>query len=316
MNQFNFKFVFVMLLLAAPLLAEWKISGEPQRVAGGGEQQFMRPLWSPDGRWLAFSESGYRGIWVLWLATGEIRQVTAEPGSGYGFRWARYRNAIAARISRYQAYKPLNEVMIFDIESGVARVISGEPTRLRGLPQWSTDDREIVILAKNEVQRFPSGLPAAEIHSSATPPVYLKNGKIVIEEAGRQASQVIDPPAGRRYINLSISPDQQKIAVEEVGGSLWVMNIDGSAPVDLGVGYRAGWSPDSRYLVYMISEDDGHSYIASDLYVIGSDGSGKTNLTQTPGRIEMNPAWSPDGARIAYDVYEEGAIYVAEVRRE
>ncbi len=316
MKHFNLKFVWVIFLLTVPMLAEWKISGEPQRVAGGGEQQFMRPLWSPDGQWLAFSESGYRGIWVLRMATGELRQVTAEPGSGFGFRWARQRNAIAARISRYQGYKALNEVMIFDIENGAARVVSGEPIRLRGLPQWSPDDREIVILAKNEMQRFPSGMALAESPGAVAPPVYLKNGKIVIEGSGRQIAKVIDPPNGRRYINLSVSPDGQKIAVEEVGGSLWVMPIDGSAPVDLGVGYRASWAPDSRHLVYMISEDDGHTYVASDLYVIAIDGSGKTNLTRTPGRIEMNPAWAPDGVRIAYDVYEEGAIYVAELRQQ
>jgi Tol biopolymer transport system component len=37
-----------------------------------------------------------------------------------------------------------------------------------------------------------------------------------------------------------------------------------------------------------------------DIWIMNADGSGKTNLTQTPDANEMDPSWSPDGTRIAY----------------
>lgn len=37
-----------------------------------------------------------------------------------------------------------------------------------------------------------------------------------------------------------------------------------------------------------------------DIWVMNSDGSGQTNLTNTTDKNEVNPAWSPDGTRIAY----------------
>jgi TolB protein len=38
----------------------------------------------------------------------------------------------------------------------------------------------------------------------------------------------------------------------------------------------------------------------NDVWVMSSDGSGLTQLTDTPRRQEFGPVWSPDGTRIAY----------------
>jgi Tol biopolymer transport system component len=53
------------------------------------------------------------------------------------------------------------------------------------------------------------------------------------------------------------------------------------------------WSPDGEKIAF-VSEDDG------DLYVMNSDGPGRTRLTDTPGYDHWPPTWSPDGERIAF----------------
>jgi Tol biopolymer transport system component len=60
----------------------------------------------------------------------------------------------------------------------------------------------------------------------------------------------------------------------------------------------------------MITEDDGHQILASDIFTININGFEKTNITNTEDKLEMNPSWSPKGDKIAYDVPDEGAIYV------
>ena len=64
------------------------------------------------------------------------------------------------------------------------------------------------------------------------------------------------------------------------------------------------WSPDSRYLAYL-GLADGPGTPAADLYVIGVDGSGERQLTETPA-TEHHPEWSPDGAFLAFETSSEG----------
>ncbi|MBS1241056.1 MAG: TolB protein, partial [Gemmatimonadetes bacterium] len=44
----------------------------------------------------------------------------------------------------------------------------------------------------------------------------------------------------------------------------------------------------------------GYSWSSSDIYIVRSDGSGLTQLTDDVGR-EAHPSWSPDGNRVAYE---------------
>jgi hypothetical protein len=146
----------------------------------------------------------------------------------------------------------------------------------------------------------------------------------------------------------SFAPGGDRLAVQG-GGKIWVVASDGQSgfkltdgeypawnPTDNWIAHRAcfgpdcgiwltyadsgehkrlttgggdgqpAWSPDGKRIAY-ISKDDGNF----EIYVINSDGSGKTRLTNTP-QSDGLPIWSPDGRHIAFRSDRDGkwAIYV------
>lgn len=112
------------------------------------------------------------------------------------------------------------------------------------------------------------------------------------------------------------SPDGSKIAFREGPYNqydIWVVNADGSNPVNLtndgmhnGI---PGWSPDGEWIVYT-SRSDIYSSYSVEIWKMRSNGSDKTQLTfggYCGHTCESDcPDWSPDGSKIVYCSGEYG----------
>jgi TolB protein len=108
------------------------------------------------------------------------------------------------------------------------------------------------------------------------------------------------------------SPDGTRIAFtsDRAGGApeIWVVRADGgglrrltrTAPTVTDT--TPAWSPDGRLIAF---GSDRAGPFNTEIYVMRPDGSGVRRLTRTPGADavlgdDSTPAWSPDGARIAF----------------
>ena len=113
--------------------------------------------------------------------------------------------------------------------------------------------------------------------------------------------------------NPAWSPDGTKIAfltrTSEVIGpdpyEIYLMNADGSDMTQLtnqSVWDDApAWSPNGTRIAFSVSGLTSSAFgNYSDIYVINVDGSGVTNLTNNSDLGQRDPAWSPDGTRIAF----------------
>ncbi len=98
---------------------------------------------------------------------------------------------------------------------------------------------------------------------------------------------------------MSWSPTGDRIALTKSRGDLWTMKPDGTGAKRILKSWNApdyDWSPDGKWLVYSLSDND----FNSEIFIAPVDGSRKPfNVSMHP-RNDTSPVWSPDGTRIAF----------------
>lgn len=125
--------------------------------------------------------------------------------------------------------------------------------------------------------------------------------------------RVTDRPGRRHDLPLDYSPDGTQLVFYrmaraepnfpiDIGGSLWVVNVDGSNLHRLDTpgttpGVRARWSPDGTKILFPTERLQPEGAI----WTIRPDGTGLTKVFEDEeGRFATGPTWSPDGIQILF----------------
>lgn len=315
------KFLFpVLLSVFIPILGYTQgpiqPSGKPQRISMK-DHFFMRPSWAPSGDKLAFTGANQKGIWILELSSNDIFQLTDKSGAGYQFSWSPDGEYIAYRARYVENKRSKMAIEVVQVKSKKIKKISPKQKRL-GLPQWGRDNSVLFFTRNEKLISVSTGISTTKkLQKRFFPP---ENEIAFTRYQKLQLAQIDQPDSLQKFldntkiINPVLSPDGNHIACEEYGGDLIVIDRNSGKRVSLGNGHRPAWSPDGKWVCYMVTEDDGHKYLASDIYISSIDGKRQFNLTKTDELLEMNPSWSPDGGSIAYDELQSGVIYIQKLQ--
>jgi Tol biopolymer transport system component len=194
--------------------------------------------------------------------------------------------SLPGRIAFSGGGRHAEDVYVVDANGGDLQKVTSDPASDFD-PTWSPDGARLAY-------RHQTGMdPTSEVW--------------VIGTDGNDAHDISNSADSADW-GPSWSPDGKWIAWNSQQGRAFGFQLalvapDGSdlhlVPVDRWVEYPA-WSPDGTKIAFMSQQPNAAGNDPNyDLYVVGVDGSGLTQLTDEPGEDGF-PTWSPDGSLIAF----------------
>lgn len=290
------------------------------QITNDGEY-YMDPKLSPDGSMVVFK--GQKGGLFIRNADGTGSMVTILAKKGmHKYIWSPDSKQIAFDNFTSEKGRKKMELHIYDVYSNTQSMIrdKGSPFRLT---QWTNEGIEAKRRIKKGNQKKEMktikerfNIPFGSFELKKSPFVYpyydqKENKHFVIVEDGNSNILLKKP----YYLLPLLSPKNDRLltAVYRDGHS-HILDISGSIVGDLGMTVAKQWSPDGKFVIYEIyvyGGHDGQAMVASEIYIINADGTGKNQLTHTENIIERKAQCSDGCEKITYFDQQTGVIYVS-----
>jgi Tol biopolymer transport system component len=245
------------------------------------------PVWSPDGRRLAFVVVGFcvNEIYVMNADRTGLRRVLHEPGRSEGMwtiqdvSWSPDGTRLALAKTFYQGQCPmgmdsipsLQQIFTIAVDGTNQRPITDGGRTGRDMePAWSPDGGRIAFVRELSLVPFV-GLNVMSPDGSS---------RRVLDERGRGSPDW--SPDGSRIAYECVGPEREELCVYTEGGGIR----------RVGAGSSPAWSPDGRQLVFAVQPGQGDPGI----YVMNADGTGRREIVPETGYADGgpgHPTWQP-----------------------
>ena len=236
---------------------------------------------SPDGTQLVWSGEKLNGLWHKDLRSKGEKKLSSAQGIGYGYSWQADSKGIVVREKVAKKDRShLAQLMRIDSMSGAKQALAS-PGRFNA-PLYDPRFTSLTL---------PLTRQAGQAASSVVP--FCQDGNIWLTDGS--SSTLLASQAH----SAILSPDGQQLVYIK-GNDIMLAKLASRESKVLAQGSHPSWSPDSKWLAFVKTEDNRRDIIASEIYIGHSETLAVEQLTNTAHRIELHPSWHPDGRSILY----------------
>lgn len=297
----------IVITCCGSMFALPKAASEPQLFIKGN-QAFMSPSWSPDGKYLAVTGDNYDGIWIADANGANLTQLTSDAGAGYKLCWSKDGKTILARTNQTVEKRKFHEIKTYEVANGKSEVLVQSTRGITGTPLW--DAGSSVRYSDKGSNTLIKASKAIEKVAVASLYERMVSNPIDVSKEANELVQF----SGKAIINPALSPDNSKIAFQVVGKGLYVCDANGDNIKSLGKGSYPSWLPDNQTIVVSKVVDNGETFTSSDLYAIDVNTNKSIVLTNDSNLIPITLSVSPDGKKVAFENSVNGGIYIINLK--
>jgi hypothetical protein len=255
------------------------------------------------GNKILVSNDAHSTIYIIEDST--ITPLITMPGCGYKYTISYDQKMIGLKIINEKGYQT---PAVFDLSTKTL-VRLHEPVPLAGQVSFSNDGKlaftignELIVRKGSEEERINLGVYSnlARISPNGEYVVYNDDEDQIWMTTLKTSKKRCLTDKETSYFDPLWSQDSRKVVLSTLNGKIQVCDLRNDKLYSIGEGRNPSWSPDGEYLVYYIAESDGPTLTSSEIFLSRFDGSEKTQITNTPDVMEMDPRFSSDGGKLIF----------------
>jgi acylaminoacyl-peptidase len=280
-----------------------KSDGTGHRAITSGKYNENAPVWSPDGKRLAFvSDRGDRTqLWVRWMDTGDALAVTN-----------------GSEAPSAPAWSPDGKQLAFFKLVPQPALVIGTPLKPPAGATWSAAPKytDRLVFRQDQIGELPTGfVHAFVVPSDGGTPRQITSGDFHHGGQVFGGGSLTWTPDGTELVLPARRGDNPEWNARET--DLYAFAVSNGNVRQLtkrfGPDMSPAVSPDGRLIAYVGYDDRKQGYQNTLLYVMNRDGTGVRAISEKMDRSVSNPVWSSDGRTVYVAFDDEGNTKVARV---
>lgn len=301
--------IIILFLLNSFLLAQAVKVVETSKLEVNEFSGTYYPQFSKDDSKIIFSSADYKGLYSYDLNSNSTSVISDIDGAGYNPLILNERNIIY-RTSIITNGRKFHSIKSFDLSTGKNETLESNRRSLK-LPKQLPGNNILLVENTSPLKKEYDNLALQK--SAESKAVYVEdNGLFVV--IGDEINE-INPLGKGVYVWESLSNDGNRILFTFGNQGAFICDLSGNILYNIKDAHFPKFSPDGKYVSYMIDEDDGYKYVSSDIYIYSIEQNKSYPVTNTLDKVEMYAEWSNNGNKLIYNT-ADGELYISTIKFE